>query len=123
MSDLQLGPIIGKLGGGAEVHAIPVDFVSPSGAGVKHVVDVPIPAGVTARVVAVGSTGGMASSTSSWPMLIIGGQNIGLYHTSVGGSATVTGPVAVEANRRASSSLYDPSFEGIVYWWEEVSDE
>lgn len=118
MSDLVLGPVIGRIGGGgAEVHTIPVDFVSSSGSGVKHVVDVPVPAGATARVIVVGTSAGMASSRASWPRLIIGGQDIGPYHTSVGGSATVTGPVAVEVNRRSTSSLYDPSFVGTVYWW------
>ena len=118
MSDLQLGPVVGRLGGGAEVNAIPVNFVSSSGTGVKDVVDVPVPAGVTAQVVVVGSTGGISSSSRSWPRLIIGGQNIGRYYDSVGGSATVTGPTVVEAERTTTSSLYDPSFDGTVYWWE-----
>ena len=118
MSDLVLGPVIGKLGGGgAEVHTIPVDFVSPSGSGVKHVVDVPVPEGVTARVIVVGTSAGIASNDNSWPRLIIGGHEIGRYHSSVGGSATVTGPTVVEADRRSTSSLYDPSFVGTVYWW------
>ena len=120
MSDLQLGPVVGRLGGGAEVNAIPVNFVSSSGNGVKHVVDVPIPAGVTARVVVVGSAD-ISSSSVSWPRLIIGGQDIGLYYSSVGGSATVTGPTVVEVNRRSTSSNYDPSFVGAVYWWAEAS--
>ena len=120
MSDLVLGPVVGKLGGGgAEVHTIPVDFVSSSGTGVKHVVDVPVPEGVAARVIVVGMAGVTNTSNSSWPSLIIGGQEIGRYYSSVGGSATVTGPTVVEANRRSTSSLYDPSFNGFVYWWTE----
>ena len=115
MSNLVLGPVIGKLGGGAEVHNIPVDFVSSSGRGVKHVVDVPVPVGVTARVIVVGASAGMASSVSYWPRLIIGGQDIGRYHGSVGGSATVTGPTVVEVNQIG----YNPSFVGTVYWWAE----
>ena len=120
MSDLVLGPVIGKLVGGAEINTIPVDFVSSSGTGVKHVVDVPVPEGVTARVVVVGTSEVKGSSSGSWPMLIIGGQDIGIYHGSVGGSATVAGPTVVEVNRRATSSLnFDPSFVGTVYWWTE----
>ena len=115
MSDLTLGPVVGKLGGGAEVHTIPVDFVSPSGSGVEHVVDVPVPEGVTARVIVVGITEGMASIADRWPRLIIGGQDIGRYHGSVGGSATVTGPTVVEVNQIG----YNPSFVGTVYWWAE----
>ena len=119
MSDLVLGPVIGRIGGGgAEVNTIPVDFVSSSGTGVKHVVDVPVPEGVTARVIVVGTSAGMASNKSSWPRLIIGGQDIGIYYDSVGGSVTVTGPTVIEAERRTTSSLYDPSFVGTVYWWE-----
>ena len=118
MSNLALGPVIGKLGGGAEINTIPVDFVSPTGTGLKHVVDVPVPAGATARVVVVGSTGSMGSNESSWSVLIIGGQSIGRYYDHVGGSATVTGPTSVEIDKRTTSSLYDPSFDGVVYWWE-----
>ena len=123
MSDLVLGPVVGKLGGGAEVHTIPVDFVSSSGTGVKHVVDVPVPEGVAARVVVVGTSGVTNTSNSSWPRLIIGGQDIGSYYSSVGGSATVTGPTVVEVNRRSTSSLYDPSFVGTVYWWTESTGD
>ena len=120
MSDLVLGPVVGKLGGGgAEVNTIPVDFVSSSGTGVKHVVDVPVPEGVTARVVVVGTSGiGDTMRSPSWPRLIIGGQDIGQYYKDVGGSATVTGPTVVEVNRRSTSSSADPSFVGTVYWWE-----
>ena len=120
MSDLVLGPVIGKLGGGgAEVHTIPVNFTSPSSTGMKHVVDVPVPVGVTARVIVVGTSEVRGSDANSWPRLIIGGQGIGPYYSSVGGSATVTGPTVVQADRRSTSSLnYDPSFVGTVYWWE-----
>ena len=119
MSDLKLGPVVGKLGGGgAEVHTIPVDFVSSSGTGVNHVVDVPVPEGVTARVMVVGTSGiGNTTRSSSWPRLIIGGQEIGSYYKGVGGSATVTGPTVVEVNRRSTSSSADPSFVGTVYYW------
>ena len=121
MSDLVLGPVIGKIGGGgAEVHTIPVDFVSSSGTGVKHVVDVPVPEGVAARVIVVGISEVAPNTTNSnWPRLIIGGQEIGLYYSSVGGSATVTGPTVVEAERRSGNSQYNPSFVGTVYWWTE----
>ena len=120
MSNLALGPVIGKLGGGGvEVSEIPVNFTSPSSMGVYHVVDVPVPEGVTARVVVVGTSGiGNTTRYSSWPRLIIGGQEIGLYYSNVGGSATVTGPTVVEVNRRSTSSSADPSFVGTVYWWE-----
>lgn len=124
MSNLVLGSIIGTIGGGAEVHAIPVDFVSPSATGVHHVVNVPIPEGVTARVMVVGtSESTMAQSESSWPRLIIGGQEIVSYYNSVGGSTTVTGPTALEARRMNILPSSDPSFVGTVYWWEEASNE
>ena len=120
MSDLVLGPVIGRIGGGgAEVHTIPVDFVSSSGTGVKHVVDVPVPEGVTARVIVVGTSEVTSSALTYWPRLIIGGQEIGRYHENVGGSATVTGPTVVEVNRRGNNSQYNPSFVGTVYWWTE----
>ena len=124
MSDLALGPVIGKLGGGAEVHSIPVDFTSPSGTGTYHVVDVPVPEGVTARVMVVGTSKvEMASGSDKWPRLIIGGQEIGRYFNSVGCHTTVTGPTALEARRMGTTSYHNPSFVGTVYWWEEASNE
>lgn len=121
MSNLVLGSIIGTIGGGAEVSEIPVNFTSPSGTGTYHVVDVPIPAGVTARVMVVGtSESTMGQNESSWPSLIIGGQEIVSYYNSVGGSTTVTGPTVIEVGRKSILSTSDPSFVGTVYWWEEV---
>ena len=124
MSDLVLGPVIGRIGGGgAEISEIPVNFTSPSGTGVKHVVDVPVPAGVTARVVVVGITEVTGVGSVSIPYLMIGGVTVAYPVQAFAGERVVTGPTVVEADRRSTSSLYDPSFVGAVYWWEEVSDE
>ena len=119
MSDLALGPVIGKLGGGGvEVYEIPVDFTSPSATVVHHVVDVPVPEGVTARVMVVGtSESGIGYAT---PYLRIGGATVADAVQAFAGERVVTGPTVVEVNRRATSSNYDPSFVGTVYWWEEV---
>ena len=123
MSNLSLGPVIGTLGGGAEVHEIPVDFVSSSGTGAKHVVDVPVPEGVTARVIVVGTAAGVTvAATSTIPYLIIGGVTVAYPVQAFAGEMVVTGPTVVEVNRR-DARQYDPSFAGTVYWWEEVSDE
>ena len=124
MSNLALGPVIGKLGGGAEVHSIPVDFTSPSGTGTYHVVDIPVPEGVTARVMVVGTSAvEMSQVSDSWPRLIIGGQEIGRYFNSVGCRATVTGPAVLKVRRMGNIYYHDPSFVGTVYWWEEASNE
>ena len=120
MSDLVLGPVIGRLGGGGvEVSEIPVDFTSPSSTGVHHVVTVPVPEGVTARVIVVGISEG--ANAAIIPDLMIGGVTVAYPLQAFAGERVVTGPTVVEVNRR--STLYAPSFVGTVYWWEEVSDE
>ena len=123
MSDLVLGPVIGKLGGGgAEVSEIPVDFTSPSGTGVYHVVDVPVPEGVTARVMVVGISG-VTTTGYGLPYLRIGGATVAYPVQAFAGERVVTGPTVVEVNRRATGSNYDPSFVGTVYWWEVTGNE
>ena len=122
MSDLALGPIIGQLGGGAEVHAIPVNFVSSSGTGVHHVVDVPVPEGVTARVVVVGISEATNSTQSIIPYLRIGGVTVAYPVQAFAGERVVTGPTVVEAVQRGAITTGVPSFVGTVYWWE-VSNE
>ena len=123
MSNLVLGSIIGTIGGGAEVSEIPVNFVSPSGTGVNHVVDVPVPEGVTARVIVVGTSEANNSTQSSIPYLRIGGVTVAYPVQAFAGERVVTGPTVVEAVRRDVTGRGDPSFVGTVYWWEEVSGE
>ena len=124
MSDLVLGPVIGRLGGGgAEVSEIPVNFTSPSGTGVHHVVTVPVPVGVTARVIVVGTSEATQPNSTGVPHLMIGGGTVAYPLQAFAGEMAVTGPTVVEVNRRSTTSSYDPSFVGTVYWWEEVSNE
>ena len=124
MSDLTLGPVIGRIGGGgAEISEIPVNFTSPSGTGVKHVVDVPVPVGVAARVIVVGTSEATQPNSTGVPYLMIGGVTVAYPIQAFAGEMVVTGPTVVEVNRRSTTSSYDPSFVGTVYWWEEVSNE
>lgn len=119
MSNLSLGPVIGTLGGGgAEVSEIPVDFTSPSGRGVHHVVTVPVPEGVTARVVVVGVSEVTISTYRIIPSLMIGGVTVGYPVQAFAGEMVVTGPTVVEAERRTLLDTGDPSFVGNVFWWE-----
>ena len=123
MSNLTLGPVVGKIGGGgAEVSEIPVSFTSPSSTGTYHVVDVPVPEGVTARVIVVGTSEATTVNSSLSPELMIGGVTVAYPVQAFAGEMVVTGPTVVEANRRFSPANADPSFVGTVYWWE-VSDE
>lgn len=125
MSDLQLGPVIGRIGGaGAEVSEIPVNFTSPSSAGTYHVADVPVPEGKQARVIVLvySASTSITTNTSVLPRLYIGGNGLALYSSDnnyqYAAISIVTGPVAVEVERRSTSSLYDPSFVGEIFWWE-----
>ena len=118
MSDLVLGPVIGKLGGGgAEVHTIPVNFTSPSSTGVHHVATVPVPEGVTARVIVVGISEATDRSLPYAPDLMIGGVTVAYPVQAFAGEMVATGPTVVEVNRRYTGSSGDPSFVGTVYWW------
>lgn len=123
MSDLVLGPVIGRIGGGgADISEIPVNFTSPSATGVHHVVDVPVPEGVTARVIVVGTsevTG--VSPISAISQLMIGGVTVAYPVQAFAGEMVVTGPTVVEVNRRGTLNNFAPSFVGTVYWWEEVT--
>ena len=124
MSDLVLGPVIGKLGGGgAEVHTIPVNFTSPSGTGMKHVVDVPVPVGVTARVIVVGVSEATTAASSGIPYLMIGGVTVAYPVQAFAGEMVVTGPTVVEVSRRSNTASSGPSFVGTVYWREVVGSE
>ena len=124
MSDLILGPVIGRLGGGgAEISEIPVDFTSPSATGVHHVVTAPVPEGVTARVVVVGTSEATGVGSVSIPYLMIGGVTVAYPLQAFAGEMVVTGPTVVQVNRRSAQSNYDPSFVGTVYWWEVTGNE
>lgn len=124
MSNLALGPVIGKLGGGGEeVSEIPVDFTSPSSNGVHHVVDVPVPEGVTARVVVVGTSESTDVASYAISDLMIGGATVAYAVQSFAGERVVTGPTVVEFERRGYGFTVDPSFVGTVYWWEVTGDE
>ena len=124
MSDLTLGPVVGKLGGGgAEISEIPVNFTSPSANGVHHVVDVPVPEGVTARVIVVGTSEATDSVSSIIPDLMIGGVTVAYPIQAFAGERVVTGPTVVEVTRRYAGSSGGPSFVGTVYWWEAVGNE
>ena len=114
--------LIGRFGGGgAEVNQIPVNFVSSSGKGMKHVADVPVPDGKQAQVIVlVYSTSTTNDLDGQVPHLHIGGNFITAYtdQYQFGATVIVTGPVAVEAERRNTSASYDPSFVGEILWWE-----
>ena len=115
--------LIGRIGGGgAEIHQIPVNFVSPStSTGMQHVADVPVPDGKQARVIVLSYSASVntIAADNYLPQLYIGGNSIIAYrHVPFGATSTVTGPVAVETERRSTNSTYDPSFVGDIFWWE-----
>ena len=119
MSDLVLGPVIGRIGGGgAEISEIPVNFTSPSGTGVHHVATVPVPEGVTARVIVVGISEATDRSLPYAPDLMIGGVTVAYPVQAFAGERTATGPTVVEVNRRGNLAEANPSFVGSVFWWE-----
>ena len=119
MSDLQLGPVIGKIGG-ASVESIPIDFVSPSGKGTYDVMTVPVPAGKRCRMMVTINSPINNTNMGSYPELIIGGENMGkFFDGACGASKIVTGPALIQVRRVSSSATFDPSFTGTAYWWEE----
>lgn len=118
MSDLMLGPVIGKLGGGAEINTIPVDFVSSSGSGVKDVVTVPIPEGSPHCVVyLIHSASPSSGATSYYPELLVDGESKGRFYETAGGSVTSQSPVLIQVRRTSNNSSANPSHTGTVYYW------
>lgn len=118
MSDLTLGPVIGKLGGGAEISEIPVNFVSPSGSGTYDVITVPVPEGKPHCVAyLIHSTSVGSSATSYYPILYIDGESKGRVYSTGGGSVTSQSPVLIQIQRTTNNSNGNPSHTGTVYYW------
>ena len=119
MSDLMLGLVIGKLGGGGqEINTIPVDFVSSSGKGVEDVVTVPIPEGRPHCVVYLIHSASVSSGAPSYyPELLVDGESKGRFYETAGGSVTSQSPVLVQVRRITNNSSGNPSHTGTVYYW------
>ena len=83
----------------------------------------PVPEGVTARVIVVGTSEATDSVSSIIPDLMIGGVTVAYPIQAFAGERVVTGPTVVEVTRRYAGSSGGPSFVGTVYWWEAVGNE
>ena len=114
MANYKLGPVIGKIGGGADVQKIPVE-VAESGKDTTAIIHtVHVPEGETWLVVLTGDLNPRYTS-SSGPQLFIGEVSIGpgLPEGLTAISAEVTG--TAEISLRRSYGAGADSFDGHVY--------
>ena len=115
MANYQLGPVIGKLGGGADVQKIPVEAVADGAANSEVVVHtVHVPEGETWLVVLSGDFNPAYTNTNG-PQLFIGADSIGphLPRGLTAFAAEVTGTAEIGLRRTIAASI--DSFSGHVY--------
>lgn len=118
---VSLGPVVGKVGGGTEIHRIDVPSYS-TGDSSKDLVTVPVPTGKTAKVaVSFRVTGSGGTSATNYPTMIVGGATLQVGSSSPiwgGVVADVSGPTIIRHSRTTSSSAYAfPVTDFVVYWW------
>lgn len=121
MSDLKLGPVIGKLGG-ASVETTPINFPGESGSGVHDVLTVPVPHGVEHAVALRMTSCGATSSQYSAPRVAIGDQSprpFSNYSTLglVDVVRIVSGPVTIRTTRTGNSESDTDAFTGEVMYF------
>ena len=112
---LQVGPVIGTVGGGIEATA--VTGASQGGDGRKTIFTVPVPDGETWLVM---GRGDLSISSTPYTYLWVGDERSGSVRneTAVVYAATVVaGPatVNVQIEINGSVSSYQAAFDGMVY--------
>lgn len=116
MSELQLGPVVGTIGGGGDVEVHPFTVTASGGTGAEtHIFDLNVPEGETWMVVvnAAVSQGGTGDNTA--PFFLIGDiRGRGTNNSVTGMGAIVTSPADVRI-RRAGSSLNGDVATGTIY--------
>lgn len=128
MSNLSLGPVIGKIGGGVEVHSLDVNHthVWNSGNSVETVAVLDV-VGRWRVAVKIDSATSTIASSAQMPSMVVNGTGIARYTGGLNPipgavSGVVDGPVTIETRKENASGSGDPSFTGTIFYWE-VPDE
>ena len=117
MANYQLGPVIAKAGGGAEVQKIPVNFVAGGEAGSTEGISVTVPEG---EIWLISLNGVLRPSTDvrpNAPQMVIG-ESLSPNITSeeyTGFSAEVAGPANVPVGLYRNRWPDDDRLDGHVY--------
>lgn len=120
---VSLGPVVGKVGGGTEIHRIDVPNYS-TGEANKTLASLPIP--VSSKVVICFSARqvtSMGSNSSSYPSVRVNGTDIVTFQSRDSGTTTGaiierTGPVELAHMRRSTTSTYVTDVDNfVIYWW------
>ena len=117
---LQLGPVIGTIGGG-EVTTTAVSGESSSGTTWETIHTVTVPAGETWLIAAVGDLASTTSNSSRQGLLRIGDQPhaevVGTTPQPVGVAAVSAGPAEITIQLSNASNIASPGavFDGTVY--------
>ena len=120
MATLTLGPIIGKMGGGADVEVIPVDLYSKGDDGefvIGHTVTVP--AGETWLILSMGALTAAVQGGHASPNLVIGESESPSEARSgnYAWAAEVEGPEAAGVGLKRNTNRFSnaDTFVGHVY--------
>ena len=129
MSDLQLGPVIGKLGGGVEVHRLDVNHthVSISASSVETVAVLDV-VGRWRVAVKIDSATSTVASSAQLPSMVVNGTDIARYTGGLSPipgavSGVVDGPVTIETRKENTGVSGSPSFTGTIFYWEEPEQQ
>lgn len=130
MSDLQLGPVIGKIGGGVEVHRLDVNHTHvSSSSGSQETVAVLDVVGRWRVAVKIDSAASNVTSSNQMPSMVVNGTDIARYTGGLSPipgavSGVVDGPVTIETRKMNShQTTGDPSFTGAIFYWEEPEQQ
>ena len=117
MANYQLGPVIGKIGGGVEVQKIPVNIVADGDTGSTEGISVTVPEGEIWLIVLQGDPFPSSAIRGSAPQMVIG-ERVSpsvMYEEYTAFSAEVAGPSNVPVGLRRNRWQGDDRIVGHVY--------
>lgn len=120
----ELGPVVGKIGGGVEIHRIDVPTYSTAAEN-RTLASLPIPAGSRAVICfSARQVTSMGSASANYPSVRVNGVDIVTFQSRDSGTTTGaiverTGPVDISHMRRVTTSTYTTEVDSfVIYWWE-----
>lgn len=123
---VSLGPVIGKVGGGAEIHRIDIPDFSTGGSD-RVLASIPAPEGKEIVVTfSATNTGGVGATYGNYPGIAINGNDLTgtvrnlsprANNCSLGGTLETVGPATVELIASSSNGTFTMR-NFTVYWWE-----
>lgn len=120
---VSLGPVVGKVGGGTEIHRIDVPNYS-TGEANKTLASLPIPADSKAVICfSARQVTSMGSQSANYPSVRVNESDIVIFQSRDSGTLTGaiierTGPVEISHIRRSAIAAYATDVDNfVIYWW------